>query len=498
MEKNGTMVPQYDKKYTNRVMVILAITVMTVMYVEGMLTPSLPSIAHDFKVSVSQVSLILSIYLVGGVAMTPIIGKLGDIYGKKKLLTITLVIYAVFVSITGFSPNFSFMVISRLIQGVGLSIFPLGMSLIREEFPREIVPKAQALISAMFGAGFAVSLPLGSFVSNYYTWRWTYHSAVPVVIGIVVVVILVIRESKYKRPDVKIDYIGAALLASVLGMFVFALSQGPVWGWHSSSVLELMIASVILLIPLIIFEYIYTKKGGEAILSFRLLAQRNVMVTNVAVIVSGLGMFLAMQALTYRFELPSPDGLGRSILSTGISLVPFALGMLVLAPIVGQLISRVGVKPFAVIGSLVSALGFTLQALIPGYTMTLILEFVTGAGLSILNASIINYLILTVDPRDMGLATAMNGTFRNVGSSMGAPIAGTLLATFTASYTIGYVGRNPISVILPSHYSFYLAFIIAAAAFIVSIPVILFGQEVLGRKKVQEQKEILELGIQPK
>ncbi|MCL4447678.1 MAG: MFS transporter [Candidatus Thermoplasmatota archaeon] len=484
MNQNGN--GEYDRHYTNRVMALLAFIVVIVMYVEGMLTPSLRSIASGFGVSASQVSLVLSSYLVGGVALTPVVGKLGDIYGKKKMLSISLVVYAIFVSVTGFSPNFTFMVISRTIQGIGLTILPLGMSLIREEFPKEMVPKAQALISAMFGAGFAVSLPLGSLVSNDFGWRWTYHSAVPFVIMATIVALIVIKESRYKRPEVKIDYVGATVLAIVLGLFVFGLSQGPVWGWSSFNVVTMFVLATVLIVPLVLYEFRYTKNGGEAILNFRLLSQRNVMVTNLAIAISGMGMFLAMQALTYRFELPVPDGLGKSILATGISMVPFAVGMIVFAPITGQLISRVGVKPFAVLGSVIAGIGFLLQALIPSYTMVMVYEFVTGAGLSMLNASVINYLILTVDPRDMGLATGMNGTFRNVGSAIGAPTAGSLLSTFTAVYTIGNVGGHPITAVLPSHLAFYYAFIIAAATFAAGIVTIYFGEEVLGKRSPKE------------
>ncbi len=497
MHENGS--GEYDRHYTNRVMLLLAFVVIIVMYVEGMLTPSLPSIASGFKVSISQVSLVLSSYLVGGVVLTPVIGKLGDIYGKKKMLSISLVIYAIFVSVTGFSPNFTFMVISRAIQGFGLTILPLGMSLIREEFPREMVPKAQALISAMFGAGFAISLPLGSLVSNNYGWRWTYHSAVPFVIIATILAILMIKESRYRRPETKVDYVGASLLGALLALFVFGLSQGPVWGWTSFGVTTMFAVSAILVLPLVLFELRYTKRGGEAILNFRLLAERNVMVTNLAIAISGMGMFLAMQALTYRIELVAPVGFGKSLLDTGVSLVPFAIGMIVFAPITGQLISRVGVKPFAIIGSVVAAAGFLLQALLPSYTMVLLFEFVTGAGLSILNASVINFLILTVDPRDMGLATGMNGTFRNVGSAIGAPVAGSLLSTFTESYLFGPAGHQ-IKVVLPSHLAFYYSFVIAAATFFAGVAIIVFGKEVLGSRKVKEMEETraFEAGMETK
>ncbi|HUJ78227.1 MAG TPA: MFS transporter, partial [Thermoplasmata archaeon] len=160
-----------DRHYANRVMVLLAGIVIVVLYIEGMLTPSLQTIQRDFGVDTAQVSLIISSYAAAGVALSPVIGKLGDIYGKRRVLAYVMFAYAAAVSVTGFSPTFAFMVGARTIQGIGLTIMPLGMSLVREEFPRELVPRAQGLLSAMFGVGFVVSLPLGSYVSQYYGWR---------------------------------------------------------------------------------------------------------------------------------------------------------------------------------------------------------------------------------------------------------------------------------------------------------------------------------------
>src|SRR5208283_3148794 len=119
-------------------------------------------------------------------------------HGKRKVLMGTMLAYAMAVSVTGFSPNFEFMIAARSVQGIGLTILPLGLSLVREEFPRELVPRAQGLLSAMFGVGFAVSLPLGSFVSQNYGWRDTYHTAIPFVVALTILVIVLVRESSYR------------------------------------------------------------------------------------------------------------------------------------------------------------------------------------------------------------------------------------------------------------------------------------------------------------
>ena len=487
--KTDDIKEDYDKAYTTRVMLILAMLIMIVMYVEGMLTPSLLSIASDFNVSISQVSLLLSVYLVTGVSVSPIVGKLGDIYGKKRMLVIVLFIYAVAVVSTGFSPNFTYMLVSRGIQGIGLTVMPLGMSLVREEFPRRLVPKAQALLSAMFGAGFAVSLPLGSLVSNDLGWRYTYHTAFPFVFALVAVAYIYIRESAYRRPGTRVDYFGAVIFAVALGLVVFGLSEGALIGWTSITVIGMIMAGVILFVPTFLYERSYSKRGLEAILDSRLLSKRNVWIPNVVLAISGLGMFLAMQALTYRFESPTPYGFSLSILDTGLSLVPFAIGTLIFGPITGSIITRIGVKQMSVLGPLVAAAGFFLEAIQPSFTMTLVYGFVIGAGLSIMNASIINILVLSVEPRDMGLATSMNGTFRNLGSSVGASLAGAILAT----YSIAAIQGSPYDIPIPTHFGYEFSFLLAFGAFLVSAVIVAFAHEVIyfkGNKVADKKSEL--------
>ncbi len=470
----------YDKKYANFVMILLAMIIVAVMYVEGMLTPSLPSIAEGFGVTVGQVSLVLSTYLITGVALSPIVGKLGDIYGKKKMMGIVMLIYAAAVSVTGFSPNFTFMVISRAVQGVGLTIMPLGMALIREEFPRDMVPKAQALISGMFGAGFAISLPLGSLISDTYGWRWTYHTAIPFIVILAILTIVKVRESKYRRPEVKVDYVGAIALATPLTLIVLALSEGSEWGWTSPLTLGMSILGVFLFVPMFLYEARYHRKGGEAIFDLQLLSNRNVLVTNVTLTIAGLGMYLSMQALSYKFETPAPYGFGLSILDTGISMVSFALGMIVFSIITGKVISRFGIKPLAIIGSIVSGIGFFLLAMAPGYDMTLVDEFIIGSGMSVMNASLINLLVLSVEAKNMGLATSMNSTFRYLGSSVGAPIAGAVLSAFVVTTVVS----STVNFSFPTNTAYFYAFLIGGVSFLISAVLVIFAKEILGKRSV--------------
>lgn len=267
------------------------------------------------------------------------------------------------------------------------------------------------------------------------------------------------------------------MLSSSLSMFVFAMSEGATWGWASTYTLGLVGAGLILMVPLILYELRYTRKGGEAILNFRLLAIRNVLVANVILAIAGIGQFLSMQALTYRFIF----GFNESIFHTGVSMVPFAVGIFIFGPITGSLVTRVGVKPLAIVGTLISSAGFLLQGTLPGYYDMLLYEFITGAGLSLINGTLINFVVLTVNPREMGLATAMNSTFRFLGSSIGAPIAGSMLATYSTLATIP--GPNgPTTISIPKDIAFTYIFVIASIVFLAATVLIPFGREVLGKR----------------
>ncbi len=474
----------FDPAYARRVMLLLAGLVTVVLYVEGMLVPSLTAIASEFSINAAQASLILSSYIVTGVALSPVVGKLGDIYGKKRVLVVVIAIYAACVSVTGFSPNFTFMVVSRAFQGIGLTVFPLGMALVREEFPREMVPRAQGILSAMFVVGFAESIPLGSWVSNTYGWRDTYHTAIPFVVLLAVLVFVVVRESSYRRPETRVDYGGAVLLGSSLAFLVLALSEGQSWGWLSAPTLGFVVTGLVLLFPLVWWERRYAKEGREAILDLRLLRERNSLITNLVGLITGLGMYLALLSLVYLFETPAPVGYGQSILGAGLSLLPFAIAMLILGPIAGIVVSRVGTRPLTALGAVMTGVGFLLA--IPANTLTelLAVEFLMGAGISVLNAAVINLLILTVEPRDMGLATSMNSVFRNVGSSLGAPISGSLLATFTVALFPG--GPS-----IPALVGFHWSFLIAAVAFLICPFVVLLAREVLGPRARGSEKGVL-------
>ena len=168
---------------------ILSSLALITMYGETMLIPAIPYLIDDFEISYNASSWILTAYLIAGAVMTPIIGKLSDIYGKKKILVIVIVVYTVGTLLGGLSNNIFMMMISRIIQGAGLAMFPVAFSIIREKFPSEKLAIGQGIFTSVFSAGAVVGLGLGATIVEYFSWHMTFLSIVPLMIILLIVVI---------------------------------------------------------------------------------------------------------------------------------------------------------------------------------------------------------------------------------------------------------------------------------------------------------------------
>ena len=203
------------------------------MYTETMLLPALPQLIHEFNLSYSTSSWILSAYLVAGAVMTPVSGKLSDMYGKKRIMIILILIYTVGLIISPFSSNFVMLLISRILQGIGISVFPVSFGLIREQFPREKLAISQGIISSMFAGGSVLGLAIGGTIVQLYGWRLTFFSIIPVAICLIIIIIRSIpsekkafdisrvrNEDSYKKFDLR----GAILLGMSITSFLLFIT----------------------------------------------------------------------------------------------------------------------------------------------------------------------------------------------------------------------------------------------------------------------------------
>jgi MFS family permease len=464
----------FDKGYANRALILLSTVAAFIIYVDIMLTPALPKIVAEYGVSIDQASLLISLYTAAGVAVTPVFGKLGDIYGKKRVMMCILLVYLAAATCTSLAPSFDLILASRLVQGVGLGVFALCFSLAREEFPRELVPRAQGVISAVQVAGGAVGLVGGAFVTSAYGWQANYHLAIPVIAALTAAVFFIVRESPNRKPGIRLDIVGAAWLGACLIAIVLGLSEGTSWGWTSPTILGLLVLGPVMLVPLAFYE----RRIPEPVLDLKLLSQRNVLAANLIIIPYGLSLGIAFQTLVYALELPPPSGFGMSLTQVGFYLLPLAVVVLPVALTVGSLIPKYGVKPFLYLGSMFAAAGFLLLTTYqsPEQIEAYLLVYALGSGM--LTVAIQNLLVLSIAKSEMALGTSLNTALRYVGQTLGAPTAGAVLSTFVGTYTVGGHAAT-----LPTREAFQYCFYVSVAVFLVVLMLSIFAKEVITKEK---------------
>jgi len=483
---NETNTVQIKRNGTGFILVILSLIAIMVMFTESMLIPALPTIQAEFNSTVTWTSWVLSIYLVAGAVFTPIFGKLGDTYGKKKFLVICMSLYTLGVIATGFAWNIQSLLIFRALQGLGMGMFPLAYALIRDEFPPEKVAMATGIISAMFGAGAAIGLVVGAWISENFGWRMTYHTIVPIAIAITLLAIYKLQESPIRDPS-KVDISGAITFSAAILTFLVAMTEGERWGWTSLNTLGLIAVSLVFIVLFVLIE----SRVRDPMIDLKVLSKRNVFLTNISAFVIGLGMFMMFQTVTYLVQSPPPVGFSSSIFEAGLLQVPGSILLLAAGPLAGILVNKRGAKLPLVIGSIVLSISFYfLYVLHDTQAQVVVGLMIMSVGLGFMMVSMINIIIQSVSQLETGIATAMNTIFRTIGGVIGPTIAGVFLARYVSPLVI-QTPRGPImGPLLPNATAFNYIFLTALGVSLVGVLVTLLikvkGTEIERKGLVEE------------
>ncbi len=453
---NPTAPSAFNARYAWTVLFILAAMALMVTYVETMVLPAFSNFEAFFHVTTaSTIAWILSAYLLVGVVVTPIFGKLGDIYGKKRILLVAMGVYAVAVSVAGFSPNVGaafgltrpdqiYVLIGvRAVQGVGMAMFPLGFAMLPEVFPPAQVGQAQGILSGMFAAGAAAGLVGGGWIAQTFGWQLTYHTVIPIAVVVFLLATVYIRESKIRQAR-KIDVPGVASLGVGLTFLMLGITEGAYWGWTNFSAvtfgtLPWGVPEFFLLAAVaFIFFLLWEPRAPSPVVSFPALKERNILVSNVNGVFVGMAMFLLFTVLIILGEYPSP-GFHLTELNAALVFIPAVLGMMVTGPFLGRAISRFGPKPVMILGFILilgGALGLIGFHASP-FDVAVVAVPVMVGNVAVLIA-MTNVIVLSVDPRTMGVQTGMNQTFRNLGSAVGPVLVTSILASY--AFTEGFPG----------------------------------------------------------
>ena len=470
----------YDARAAGAVIAVLAVMALMVTYVETMVLPAFRAFITFFdNPPTTTVVWIVSAYLLVGTVATPIFGKLGDKYGKKRMLLFVMTLYAVAVSVAGFTPNIGaafgvdranqiYVLIGvRAFQGLGMGMFPLAFAMMPEVLPAPQVGRAQGIVSSMFAAGASLGLVGGGYIAYHYGWQLTYHTVTPIAIVVVILAYFLLRESPHLSPQ-PIDVPGISALGFALATALFGITEGTYWGWTSFSAVkfsgipwgvpEFFILS---LIGVAFFLY-WEPRVPTPVVSFKALRERNIWISNVNGVIVGIGMFLIFVALTILVEDPFHPGFGYTEFQMGLVALPSSLSMLAFAPLWGRWVARQGPKPVMMVGFAVMGSGGIGLVLFHSTILELMLFAIpTLVGNVAVIIAMANIIVLSVNPRELGIQTGMNQTFRNLGSAIGPVLA----ATITASYTTAVaVAPPPVPLIhVPAITGFIVLFGLIAA-----------------------------------
>jgi MFS family permease len=414
---------------------ILSSLALITMYGETMLIPAIPYLIDDFEISYNASSWILTAYLIAGAVMTPIIGKLSDIYGKKKILVIVIVVYTVGTLLGGLSNNIFMMMISRIIQGAGLAMFPVAFAIIREKFPSEKLAIGQGIFTSVFSAGAVVGLGLGATIVEYFSWHMTFLSIVPLMIILLIVVIRWVRidsEKLISRIRGILDISGTLVLVGIVSTFLTGLTLLPnsISGPNNNQlviILALFMTSIAFL-PVFIFTQ---RRAQSPIMDLNLLKDTVLLPTNILIMNIGIALFIIYQTLPILIQSPTPLGFGGGPLTTAIVQLPFMILSFAISVISGFLISKIGnIKP-TLAGGIISTFGFFLLFVFHPTAFVISLELcIIAIGLAFAEIGAFNISLVSAPINQSGTSLGITMLLFLIGMSLGPAIAGIYLESF--------------------------------------------------------------------
>jgi MFS family permease len=492
---------------------ILGSSILITMYGETMLLPAIPDIITEFNISYNTSSWILTAYLIAGAVMTPIAGKLSDIYGRKKIVLIIMIIYIIGISLGGLSSNITILIISRVIQGIGISMFPIAFGIVRDQFPPEKLAIGVGTFSAMFAAGSVVGLAIGGSIIQYFGWRNTFFSIIPIAILLWVIIKRFIYDHNTNQhyliqfsPSEKssaapseqkqgtnvnsnnnndlevvttstksIDIKGAITLAIIVISFLIVFSylgtgssssDGVVGENSITTPIQIIIGFLITGIISLILFIIIEKRTKSPLIDFKLLSNKIILPANILLLISFLAMFTVYQTIPILVTSPAPvGGLEGDALTTANIQLPFMIVFLLFAPSSGFIISRLGnIKP-TLIGSIISTIGFfsillfhSTESMVAG-TLAII-----ATGLSLTQVGGFNTILESTPRQFSGISLGMTVLLNLIGGAVGPAIAGIYMQTNQVFINGSF---------FPSLQSYNLIFLTATLLSLVSVVLVL-------------------------
>lgn len=440
---------------------ILSMTGFLIMYVETMVAPAIPDLIRDFSVSYNSVSWVLSSYMIAAAVSTPILGKLSDNYGRKKVLIIGLSLYAAAVFASGFATNIQFMIGTRIVQGIGIGIFPIIMGIIRDEFSKKRIGIAQGIITSMFASGATVGLVLGGVIIDHLGWRAMFFTIVPIPVVLVILIAVLLKRKEIPKNSGKtfsLDLKGAVTLSIAISSFIIAFN-------YLGSKNDLLTSYGLIAVG-IIFSILFVfveKKIKLPLIEPKLLFDKILFAANLLRMSSGIIMFMLFQTIPVLVRSPKPLGYGDTASGAAFVALPMTITYLVVGLSVGFVLYRIGNIKVSILGGILGIAGFT-YLYIGNLDLLPLVLISLGASAQLIHLGGTNLNLVSGPKEHTGISFGISNVFYLTGGALGPTLATMFMEQNLK--TIPNLGKFPT---LESYHMIFLAGIgISLAAIIIA------------------------------
>lgn len=436
---------------TGPIVAILAITGIVVSLAQTLVVPIVGSLPTLFHTSTANAAWIVTVTLLSGAVSTPVVGRLADLYGKKRMLLIGVIPFIVGSVLCALAGNLATMIIGRGLQGLATGMVPLGISLLSDILPKDKAGSAIALMSSSMGIGGALGLPIAASVAQFASWRVLFWATAVVSALLLVALWKVIPVREPKSSAHGFDYLGTVGLAIGLIALLLGASKGSEWGWGSGATIGCFVIAIVVLAAWGLYEL----RRPAPLVDLRTTVKPVVLLTNIASILIGFAMYAMNLIIPQLMQLPVQlgYGLGQSMVQMGLWMAPMGLGMMAVSKL-GASISRTkGPKVTLTLAGTVIAIGYCATALVIGtlgnraagdaasgtiwgtLVLLLLTTLVSGCGVGLAFGAMPALIMSAVPASEKAAANGFNSLMRSLGTTASAAIAGAVLGSM--SQTVG-------------------------------------------------------------
>jgi MFS family permease len=405
---------------------VLVSAVMAYALLQSLVVPALPTIQADLHTTQNATTWLITGYLLSASVCTPILGRIGDVFGKERMLVVTLGALGAGTALAAVSNSIGLLIIARLIQGAGGGVLPLAFGIIRDEFPREKVAGAIGLAAAMIAVGSGLGITVAGPIVSHLSYHWLFIIPLLLIIPAAVAAHLLVPESPVQTAG-GVSVRGALLLSGWLVALLLAISQGSSWGW-----LSLKTDALFVLAAVIAAGWVRAEARAKApLIDMQMMRLPAVWTTNLTALLLGVAMYSVMAFLPAFMQTPTRAGYGygASIVDSGLLMLPSSITMFVIGLASGHIAGRFGSKLALIAGSLITAGSFLLMGLAHGAPWEMCVETgLMGLGVGGAFSALSNLVVESVPDHQTGVASGMNANIRTIGGSIGSQVCGSLIA----------------------------------------------------------------------